>query len=99
MPNHHLRWPKKLKSETSLPFKFSRNNKQFEFNTETLEHVASKAIKTRNKLIRIADKSEAGWAAVDEYLSDELASGSDDEKKIRAAEQRAFRKKEKRPHC
>ena len=54
---------------------------------------ASKAIKRRNKLIRIADKSEAGWAAVDEYLSDEVASGSEDEKKIRAAELRALRKK------
>ena len=34
-----------------------------------------------------------GWAAVDEYLSDEVASGSEDGKKIRAAEQRALRKK------
>ena len=56
-------------------------------------NAASKAIKRRNKLIRIADKSEAGWAAVDEYLSDEVASGSEDGKKIRAAEQRALRKK------
>ena len=122
---------KKLKTETSLSFKFSGNKKQFEFNTETLEHlthqslsfvdslkspvdlenseihqvsalilklddslnVAAKAIKRRNKLIGIADKSEAGWAAVGEYISDEVASGSEDEKKIRAAEQRAFRKK------
>ena len=53
-------------------------------------NAASKAIKPRNKLIRIADKSGAGWAAVDDYLSDEVASGSEDEKKIRAAEQRAL---------
>ena len=121
---------KKLKSQTNLTFKFSGNKKQFEVNTETLEHIsqslsfvdslkslvdpensenqqvtvlilkldeslkaASKAIKRRNKLIRIADKSEAGWAAVDWYLSDEVASGSEDEKKILAAEQRALRKK------
>jgi len=121
---------KKLKSETSLTFKFSGNKKHFEFNTETLEHVgqslpfvqslkslvdlehsenqevsvlilkfdeplnaASKAIKRRNKFIRIADKSEAVWPAVDEFLSDEVASGSDDKKKIRVAEQRALRKK------
>ena len=30
---------KKLKSETNLTFKFSGNKKQFEFNTEKLEHV------------------------------------------------------------
>ena len=56
-------------------------------------NTASKDIKRRNRLIRIADKSEAGWAAVDEYLSDEVASGSEDKKKIRAAEQRVLRKK------
>ena len=56
-------------------------------------NAASKAIKRRNKLIRIADKSEAGWAAVEEYLSNEVAFGSEDGKKIRAAEQRALRKK------
>ena len=114
---------KKLKSETNLSFKFSGNKKQFDFNTETLEHITqslsfvdslkslvdlensenhqvsalilklddslnavSKDIKRRNKLIRIADKSEAGWAAVDEYLSDEVASGSEDEKKISNSE-------------
>ena len=54
---------------------------------------ASKTIKRRNKLITIADKSEAGCPAVHEYLSDAVASGSEDEKKIRAAEQRGLRKK------
>lgn len=37
-------------------------------------NAASKALKRCNKLIRIADKSEAGWSAVDEYISDELKS-------------------------
>ena len=33
-------------------------------------------IRQRQKLIRIADKSADGWKLVDEYVSDELASGS-----------------------
>ena len=38
------------------------------------------------------DKSERGWRTVDEYLSDEAASDSEDEKSIRAAENRAVKK-------
>ena len=40
----------------------------------------------RNKLVRMADKSQAGWDIVEEYLTDDLASDSDDEKRIRQAE-------------
>ena len=44
---------------------------------------------TRIKAIRSNDKSEFGCQTVNEYLSDELASDSDDEKRVYRAERRA----------
>ena len=51
------------------------------------------AIQKRQKLIKLADKSEAGWLAVEEYESDELADNSDDEKRIKTAQDKASRRK------
>ena len=47
-------------------------------NTSLEEGMTS--LKTRQKHIRIADRSEYGWAAVEEYVEDELVDGEDDEK-------------------
>ena len=53
-------------------------------------------IRKRIKLIRLADKSEGGWQTVSEYLSDELASDSEDEKRIRRADNAACAKRKKK---
>ena len=49
-------------------------------------------IKNRQKLIRTADSSDYGWGTVAEYEEDELADGSDDEKRLYRAELRAGKK-------
>ena len=49
-------------------------------------------LRKRIKTIKLADKSEFGWATVAEYLSDELASDTDDEKRIFRSEKRAEKK-------
>ena len=61
----------------------------------------SKAIITRQKHIRIADRSELDWNLVAAYESDELADNSVDEKRLFRAEKEAERKqqqKRKRKH-
>ena len=49
-------------------------------------------IQKRIKAIEIADKSDYGWATVSEYLSDELASDTEDEKRLYRSEKRAEKK-------
>ena len=51
-----------------------------------------KLVCERQKLIRMADRSEHGWATVKEDLEDELAANSDDEKRMQKAEFRVGRK-------
>ena len=49
-------------------------------------------IAQRQKLIKMADASELGWRVVNEYVTNPLASDSEDEKRIFKAEARATRK-------
>ena len=39
-------------------------------------------------MIRLVDKSAGGWMTLQEHMPDELASDSDDSRKIRQAEDR-----------
>lgn len=59
---------------------------------KTLLEEGEKVIVDRQKHIRIADRSENGWATVEEYVEDELADGSDDEKRLNRADARAGKK-------
>ena len=56
----------------------------------------------RQKLIRLADRLEYGWDAVNEYEKDELAEDDDDAKRLekaeKAAEQKAFKKRRAAAH-
>ena len=52
----------------------------------------TEVVKNRQKAIRITDRSELGWAVVNEYGEDELAGDSDDEKRIARAVATAERK-------
>lgn len=65
---------------------------------ETIPIIRSieKDILHRNKLIKIADRSDGGWETVKEYQKDELASDSDDEKRLRIAESRAKRSRKEK---
>ena len=46
----------------------------------------------RQMLIKSVDRSEHGWSTVEEYIDDELAEDSDDEKRLFRAESRAGHK-------
>ena len=50
-------------------------------------------IKKRQKLIKIAEKNRDGWLVVQKYETHDLASDSEDEKKIRKAQASAEKKR------
>ena len=63
--------------------------------SKVLKFVAEgeQVIKERQKLIKVADKNREGCLVVQEYESDDLASDSEDEKKLRKAKSAAERKR------
>ncbi|CAH3176310.1 unnamed protein product [Porites lobata] len=92
---------KQLESKSKLDkqvtqMKFKGNQKQFELNAQidsVFDRIRSVNDSKNKQLIRIADKSADGWEVVDEYVSDELASGSEDEKRLKKAKEAASRKR------
>ena len=56
----------------------------------------TEVVSKRIKVIKMADKSDSGWSTVNEYLSGELASNSDDEKRMYRVKRRTERKTKER---
>ena len=54
---------------------------------------AKALLKRRQKLIKIADRNKNGWKVVEEYESDDLASDSEDERRLKRAKEAASRKR------
>ena len=50
-----------------------------------LANEGKEKIRKRQKLVKLADRNKDGWLVVQEYESDDLASNSEDEKKIKKA--------------
>ena len=48
-----------------------------------------KLLSERQKLIKLADRSECGWATVSAYVTDDLADTPEDERRISKAEKSA----------
>ena len=49
-------------------------------------------VKNRMKMIKVADRSQYGWSTVKKYEQDDLASNSEDEKRLTRSERQAERK-------
>ena len=64
-------------------------NKQLKVAKTTMEE-GKTFIHKQQKLIRITDREENGWEVVEHYLSDDLASDSEEEKAIAKARKEAL---------
>ena len=64
--------------------------------TKSLIKDCLQLIRKRQKLIKIADKSEFGWLVAREYDEDEIASNSDDDKRLKKAEKASMAKYKRR---
>ena len=53
-------------------------------------HAGMKLLLKQQKLIKIADREEHGWDVVRHYVSDDLASDSEDEKNLNRARREAL---------
>ncbi|VDI40756.1 Hypothetical predicted protein [Mytilus galloprovincialis] len=87
-------------------FKFKGNQVQFELNSDIQDSISTaigyieknrpkkavRVLEDSSVQLKKRNKSEGGWRTVNEYLSDEVASDSEDEKRIRAADNRAVKK-------
>ena len=60
---------------------------------KSLANEGKEKIRKRRKLVKLADRNKNGWLVVQEYESDDLASNSEDEKKIKKAKTAAEKKR------
>ena len=66
---------------------------------KSLANDGKEKIRKRRKLVKLAHRNKDGWLVVQEYESDDLASNSKDEKKIKKAKTAAEkRRKDATPH-
>ena len=80
----------------STKFKQPTSRQQATRFQSTLVSEGKKLIHKRQKLIKIADRYKDGWQVVEEFESDELASNSEGEKKLKKVKEAAGRKRKAR---
>ena len=87
-----------LNSNLSRIFSLIEQNIDNPSEIQKLVQDGHQLIKKRQKFIRLANRSKDGWRVVQEHESDDLASDSEDEKRIRKAEKKTKEnKKQVRP--